>query len=535
MNTLRSFVSKYKQYFYFIAMAIMAIALPVSEFLMSISIFALAIAWLLNGPKKTQWQAFNQNKLAWITVSIFLIEVVGLINTSNYDYAFSELRNKLPLLLVPVFIAPARFSNKEFKGLLALFVGSTMVGSLICFINYQFYLKDNLINFREVSIFISHIRFGLMINLSILILIYYAIILKNKWSFALLAMTFWFGYFLLFLGSGNGYFIFGVLLLVGFIALIIKSPYTKIGIGVGFLFILFNLYVGILSNDAYHSYFVPRDVAYNNPDNIQKKNERGHRLSSNINNKHLQNGYFVWRNITRKELKKEWGKRADEKYLTHDIKQQIVMGTLIKYLTSKGYPKDSVGASMLSDQDIKNIEMGFTDYRQENWNNLEVRVDHFFFQLYAIVNQKNPGGKPFMQRLYYLEGAFSIIENNFFFGVGTGDIQDEFDNYYKEDQSKLQSQYRVRTHNQFLTYFITLGIFGFIWFLYATIYPLIRFSRLNFILAVAQLVLLLSFLTEDTLETQPGVTLYAFVIALGIIAINMKKSELQKRRSFTRN
>ena len=509
-------------------MAIMAIALPVSEFLMSISIFGLAVAWLLNGPKKIQWQAFNQNKLAWITVSIFLIEVVGLLNTSNYDYAFSELRNKLPLLLVPIFIAPAKFSNKEFTSLLALFVGSTVVGSLICFFNYHFYLKENLINIREISIFISHIRFGLMINLSIFILIYYAIILKNKWSFVYLAMAFWLGYFLLFLGSGNGYFIFGVLLFIGFIILIFKSPYPKFGMVLGLIFILFNLYVVILSYDSYHSYFVPRDVVYNNPDSIRKKNDRGHSLSSNIKNKQLQNGYFVWRNITRKELKKEWKKRADKKYMSYDIKQQIVIGTLIKYLTSKGYSKDSVGVSKLSDQDIRNVEMGYTDYQQQNWNNLELRVDQFFFQLYAIVNENNPGGKPLLQRLYYLEGAFTIIENNFFYGVGTGDIQDEFDSYYREDQSELQSQYRVRTHNQYLTFFITLGVFGFIWFLYATIYPLIRFSRINLILAVAQFILLLSFLTEDTLETQPGVTLYAFIIALGITTINSNKSEISK-------
>ena len=528
MHTLLSFINKYKHYLYFISMAGMAVGLPVSEFLMSISIFGLATAWLLNGPKKTQWQAFNQNKLAWITVSIFLIEVVGLLNTSNYDYAFSDLKNKLPLLLVPIFIAPVKFSDEEYSSLLALFVGSTFVGSLICFFNYQFFLKENLVNIREVSIFISHIRFGLMINLSIFILVYYAIILKNKWSFGFLAMAIWLSYFLLFLGSGNGFFVFAVLLLIGFITLIFKGPYRKLGIILGLLFILFNFYIGFISYNAYRSYFVPRDVAYNNPDNIQNKNARGNRLTSNKNNKQLQNGFYVWRNITRKELKKEWKKRADKKYLTKDIKQQIVIGTLIKYLTSKGYPKDSVGFSLLSDQDIRNVEMGYTDFHQEDWNNLELRIDQFFFQFYAVVNQKNPGGKPFVQRLYYLEGAFSIIENNFFTGVGIGDIQDEFDNYYREDQSELQSQYRVRTHNQYLTYFITLGIVGFLWFLYATIYPLVLFSRINFILAVSQFILLLSFFSEDTLETQPGVTLYAFIIALGILTINSKKSEILK-------
>lgn len=528
MNKLLSFIKKYNHYLYFISMACMAIGLPVSEFLMSISIFGLAIAWVLSGPKITQWKAFYQNKLAWITVSIFLIEVIGLLNTSNYEFAFSDLRIKLPLLLVPIFIAPVKFSDEEYSSLLALFVGSTVVGSLICFFNYQLNLKDNVDNVRAASIFISHIRFGLMINFAIFILVYYTITFKNKWSFGLLAIAIWLCYFLLLLGSGSGYLIFTALLILGFFILVFKSPYPKLGIIIGLLIIFFNIYVGFLSYRSYHSYFVPQDVAYNDPNNILKKNARGKRLTSNEESRQLQNGYFVWRNINRKELKKEWKKRADEKYQTRDIQQQLIIGTLIKYLSSKGYPKDSVGVSLLSDQDVRNVEMAHPDYRLEQWNNLEIRIDQIFFQFYAMDNISNPGGKSLVQRLIYLKGALSIIENNFLIGVGTGDIQDEFDNYYRKEQSKLESQYRVRAHNQYLTFFIALGIFGFMWFIYATIYPLILFSRINFILAVAQFILLLSFFTEDTLETQPGSTLYAFIIALGILSTNLNNTKKLK-------
>ncbi len=142
MNKLLSPKNKYKHYLYFISMAFMAIGLPVSKFLLSLSIFGLASAWLLSGPKKTQWKTFYQNKLVWITISIFLIEVIGLATTSNYDYAFSQLRIKLPLLLVPFFIASVKFSDEEYSSLLALFVGSTFVGSIICFFNYQLNLKE---------------------------------------------------------------------------------------------------------------------------------------------------------------------------------------------------------------------------------------------------------------------------------------------------------------------------------------------------------------------------------------------------------
>jgi hypothetical protein len=501
-------------------MAIMAMGLPVSEFLMSISIFVLAGAWLLNGPKKVQWQSFKNNKIAWITSLIFFIDVVGLINTSDYNYAFSDLRIKLPLLLVPIFIAPAKFTKKEFSAILAIFVGATLVGTIICFTNYQINLKDNLFNIRDISIFISHIRFGLMINIAIVILVYYVVTLRNKLSIVLSFIAIWLIYFLVFLGSVNGFIIFTLSIVIGIFVLIYKSPFKRLGIAFGFLLIIIAGYLSIMSYKAYSSYFVPKKVAYNNPDNILKKTKDGHNLISNRKSKQLQNGFYVWRNISRKEIKKEWKKRADVKYHENDIKDQMVAGTLIRYLTSKGLPKDAEGMASLSEQDITNIEMGYTDYRREHWNNLELRVDQFYYQLSAMVNQKNPGGKPFVQRIYYLEASFFIIKNNFFTGVGTGDIQNAFEKYYNDTHTNMPSKYWVRTHNQYLTYFITNGILGFLFFIYATTFPLIRFIKSSFILAISQFILLFSFLSEDTLESQPGATLYIFIIALGIVFIH---------------
>lgn len=406
MQTFLSFFNQYKRYLYFVGLALMAIALPVSEFLMSISMFVLALAWLLNGPKKIQWQSFKNNKIAWITFLIFFIDVAGLLNTTDFNYALSDLRVKLPLLLVPVFIAPAKFTTKEITTILFLFVGSTFVGSLICFTNYHVNLKDNLHNIRDVSIFISHIRFGLMINIAILILTYYAVQWRNKFSIAMLFMALWLVYFLLFLGSVNGYIVFTLLLVFAFFFLLFKSPFRKLALALGVFFIFIAAYISVKSIIAYQSYFVVKKVNYNDSEHILKKNRRGNALQSYTNNNQLQNGYYVWRNISRKELKASWQKRADKKYYEYDVKNQTVIGTLIKYLTSKGLPKDADGVALLSEQDIKNVELGYTDYRRENWNNLELRIDQFFFQLNSIANQNNPGAKPFVQRLYYLIGSF---------------------------------------------------------------------------------------------------------------------------------
>jgi O-antigen ligase len=69
----------------------------------------------------------------------------------------------------------------------------------------------------------------------------------------------------------------------------------------------------------------------------------------------------------------------------------------------------------------------------------------------------------------------------------------------------------LRAHNQFLTIFAAFGIFGLLWFLATLILPplILKVRRdyyFNFFLVIS----ILSMLNEDTLETQAGVTFFAF-------------------------
>ena len=194
-----------KEDLYLYAFGLMAIGLPISEFLMSVSFFLLATAWLVNGPKKDQWKAFVKNKLAWSGVILFLLPAVSVLWSSDLAYSVHDLRVKLPLLLVPFFASASRISKKEFYIILGLLVASTFVTSMTLLINYLINLKGEAFNIREVSIFISHIRFSLIIDICIFILLYAAARWRNKYSVLALAMAFWFIYFIFFLGSGNGF------------------------------------------------------------------------------------------------------------------------------------------------------------------------------------------------------------------------------------------------------------------------------------------------------------------------------------------
>jgi hypothetical protein len=77
--------------------------------------------------------------------------------------------------------------------------------------------------------------------------------------------------------------------------------------------------------------------------------------------------------------------------------------------------------------------------------------------------------------------------------------------------SRLAPEYQHRSHNQFLAVFVAFGVFGFIWFLFTLIYPPVKLGKTHdFKFLVFFIIILLSMVIEDTLETQQGVTLFAF-------------------------
>jgi O-antigen ligase len=74
----------------------------------------------------------------------------------------------------------------------------------------------------------------------------------------------------------------------------------------------------------------------------------------------------------------------------------------------------------------------------------------------------------------------------------------------------LEQRWRLRAHNQYLSIAIGMGLVGLIWFLFTLFYPLLKLNmHANFLYVSFFAIAIISFLTEDTLETQAGVTFFA--------------------------
>jgi hypothetical protein len=104
-------------------------------------------------------------------------------------------------------------------------------------------------------------------------------------------------------------------------------------------------------------------------------------------------------------------------------------------------------------------------------------------------------------------------------GVGTGDLGNAFQEEYEKNGSLLDNEFRWRSHNQFLTIFASFGVFGFLWFMFSLVYPAARLGKFHdFYYLSFFIIIVLSMLTEDTLETQAGVTPFAFFTSFYLFA-----------------
>jgi len=98
-------------------------------------------------------------------------------------------------------------------------------------------------------------------------------------------------------------------------------------------------------------------------------------------------------------------------------------------------------------------------------------------------------------------------------GTGTGDVKAAFEAIYVENEVNLEPQYRLRAHNQYLTFWVSFGVIGFIAFLTLLVAPFAQ-GQMTYLYMAFMIIAFLSCLTEDTLETQAGVTFFAFFYGL---------------------
>lgn len=502
---------KYHYNIYVFALILLVIGMPVSKFLMSLSQIILACNWFLEGNVKNKFSNFFKNKPALVLCSLLLLHFIGLLYTSDLSSGLKDIRIKSPLLILPVLISTSKpLSKKLVNIILQFFVAAVIFGTIVSTLILTDVIHRNIVDVRHISIFISHIRFALLICIAIFVCGYFIynelkLSLKLLWT----GIIMWLIVFLILMESITG---LSVLVVTAFILLfykIIKSKnkLLKWGGVTATLMLVFYLFC---FTSLVLAGFSKMNVLP--PSKLEKYTAQGNLYEHDFTGKQTENGHYIWVYVCKQELERSWNKRSKIDFNGKDLKGNELNFTLIRYLTSKGLRKDSAAMSSLTDDEIKEIERGVVNVNYPDVSSLKGRLHELLWEIDLYNTTGDPNGHSLTQRFEYWKTALSIIKENSLIGVGTGDVQEAFDKQYVKLNSPLLKEWRLRSHNQYLSIAVAFGIIGLLWFLFTLIYPMIKQKMVfDYLYITFFIVAVISFLAEDTLETQAGVTFYAFL------------------------
>jgi hypothetical protein len=500
-----------------IAYSALALGLTFNKVVLSLATILLFLIVLLDFNFQNYKKAILQNKIIQVLLLFLLLHLLSFFWSENVEYFLKDLNSKLPFYTIPlVFVLKPIREKKQTYIIFATFLFSLTLLSLINFISYYGWRKTEFDDIRNLSLFVSHIRFGLMLVFGIILSTFWLYSKELKFKIIPILLIFWFLIYTYFSEVLSSYLaLFGVIF-VAIIYKIFKSENKK----------KYILALTILVVSLFTSFYILKtniEKTHTKPklNELQKYTKGGNEYEHYLEHNHFINGNLVFVNISGKELFRDWSKYS--KTSLNDTAQNgnSIYFTLIQYMTSKGLKKDAEGLRKLSKKDFKNIELGKVKFKDDS--------DGFLARLNTIFNEfydDNPNGKTILQRVEYLKAGKSIFFKNLIFGVGSGDLQDEFNKQYEQSNSKLLPENRLRTHNQIFTYFISFGIIGgfiFLLLFYVSIRYFIRSD--NFLALLFTSEILISFLSEDTLETQMGATFFALFFGLFISSTKILKDE----------
>lgn len=505
-------------YLHLIGLVLMIAGLPFSKWLMSLSQFFIGFNWILEGNYKQKLIRLRSNKKAWMLIGLYLMLIPGMLYTEHIDSGLKLLRINLPLFIFPFVLASIEPLKKSwYEALLKLIPVSVVLATFACTIwGLPHWLNAEFSDIRKISIFISHIRFALLISLSILLcfwMLIYTPFRLHTWE-KIIACLFisWLTLFLFILQSLTG---IAILLLIGLAWLVRLMVRRMTKFQVAFVsIILLGLAIGTLvsARRAYVDFFTP-NTFYTHP-------PPGKTLAGNLY-KHdfsvIENGHYVFAYVCDEELSVAWKERSEKNLYSSDGKGQQIYSTLLRFLNSKGLTKDSVGMAALSDKEIHFIEKGIANVNYTGLWGIRMRFYQLLWEFGYLKRGSNTGaGHTLVMKLEFIKNALYLIRENWLLGVGTGDVPAVFQEHYESIDSWLSPKWRMTCHNQYLYMGVAAGIPGMILFIVLFFWPLRKENYLPLTLFV--IIAAISMLPEDTLTTQEGVSFVAFFYTFFLFA-----------------
>lgn len=467
--------SKTINFFYF-ALALFVFSLPLSEFMVSLSAVIMLLTALAEDSIAAKIERIKQHKIILFIPAIFLIYLLSALITRNGETVAYDLRKALFFIVIPLsFLLGKNITDKQKQNVLFVFILAVVAAIVYALINWKIFHSSSDFNIHNASL-ITHIRFSLQMILTIWLLLF--LIIKNTDNRKLAAL----------MGAGvviiTG-FLFLQKSLTGIVSLAGSSVFVLIYMTVKrkgyFRYVLLSLilliivgpivYVGRIAYPFYN----PKEFT---PEQLAQKTTQGNTYSHDIKYKLIENGNYVYLFVCEDEMRQAWNERSELKYDSLDQNGYPVNSTLIRYLASKGLKKDAEAVKTLTDEEIKDVQNGLSNYRLKNnvWS-IYPRIYISVWEYYNYTKLGEVNNQSLAQRLEFAKAALIIIRDNFWTGVGTGNWKAAFSDTYRKMNSNLSENYYASSHNQYLNYLVKFGIIGFILILFFIVYPVIRTKR----------------------------------------------------------
>ena len=506
-----------KAYIFFISC--LAASLSLGKFPMSLSLIGLSLNWLLELEFQLKWKNIKEKKYLPIIFSgLFLVELFWLLFSQDITIGLNVLRIKTPLLLLPIIIGSSNsFSKREWKIIISTFFIGILVSTFWVYLVSLEILptKKDSGTIRDASIFMSHIRYSVLLSFSGVLLLYLAI--KKQINKPLAFIVFFWLLFLIFkLATITAILGLSSALLFIFISLLFfykNQSKTLYIAGIATLFFLAGLYTTVIFNDFHHIKTKERS--------LKTFSIGGEKYQQDLKDNTRENGYYLWENIAEKELERTWNRKSEISFKSKDKKQQPLKATLYRFLTSKGLDKDSASLGKLTQNEIQKIENGETS--SVSYSNFETRIRALLYEWELKKKDSDPNDQTINQRIVFWKTGIDIFLRNPIFGHGPGGVKLEYKKNYKNQKTNLKKGNQLLAHNQFITQALNLGIVGAAIWLFIILYSFFKVEKKLTLLVIPYLLLMFfAFMSDDMLEVQAGATIFSFFGTL-LLFYNSKK------------
>ncbi len=452
--------------------------------------------WVFEGRWREKWQMARASRLLQAVAVFFLLHAVGLLWTSNMAVGLHVMERLLPWLAVPlVVLTTPPPEGRARSTILGLYVGTVFVVTVIGLVRW---LTIPDLPYRDIVPFISHIRFSL--NVCLVLLIVGRWTMERRHLVGILPML-WFIAFLLLLRS---YTAFAVLLVASLVVVLhLRRRWLWLSVWIAV--------VGCMSAYVMYEYHSYHRLTPHATKPLPAVTANG-RPYQHRNDGLVENGNYLNNYLCHDEMAIAWPLRSHVPFDSILSSGYTLEPTLVRYLNALSLTKDSAGIMALTDGQVREVERGIANPVYSHGSLPKKMLYVIFFEYESYRCYRAVEGFSMLQRFELWTAASHIIARHPWTGVGTGDLGDAMEADFQATDSPLQGT-GLMPHNEYLTLMAMLGIPTFLLMAFFFLRAASRLRRQGLLMMAWVVAILVSCLTENTLDSLAGILFCTWFMA----------------------